>query len=651
MPHRFDALARSMDSNSVGQWLELAEVCDVVFWGPGMPGYEPMPLGDAARLVDADLVFFPDYHHAIPGLWDDLLEGVEGVDVPIVWRLGDPESAVDKRRAHFQRIRPAAILVGESSNWTKSYHDLIAEHGTRTLTVGVGFQGDLFSPPAAGAERDIDILVCGADVPESVYPMRRVVKRAVAPLAERWRVHDLGHPGYWELEAGAPSRRGQSGFAEALRRARVVVTGTCFGGLARKYFEAAACGAIGVGDLPAREPEAHRFEDAMIVVSELDDDDAIRARIEQVLQDPALEERLRTHAIAAMVGASHRERARAIAAELESVADDFRRVHRPRPVPREPQPQVVLASAEPFVTPKGYGSWLSIWEHGPADASRTRRAEAAVTALDGDIAVVTFDADGASPPDAFYLACIVRQTDGLVMRTTRHDLRDTPALAGIGIAAVPRAALLDELGRQRGRAGLEQALLTIAARDGATVLHGSAYDDPACTLLQLDASARLGLIRADAQPTQARALDAARMASGERRATTVGELLGWLRLRIDTPIARAGGTALVPQDPELRAPVHPESLFTRLDAGTLRDIVAHVAHAPAGAPDIQLGVPLSAGVEVEAAAAELTGAFAAARVDLNRGPDLVILERALHDCELAWLEQRFAALPRLARAA
>lgn len=60
MPYRLDYFARSMDTTLATMWLALREHCDMVFWGPGFPGYDPArTIDEVEREVSADVVLLP----------------------------------------------------------------------------------------------------------------------------------------------------------------------------------------------------------------------------------------------------------------------------------------------------------------------------------------------------------------------------------------------------------------------------------------------------------------------------------------------------------------------------------------------------------------------------------------------------------------
>jgi hypothetical protein len=639
LPQRLDVLGRSMDTNITSLWLALAGHCDLVLWGPGLRGYEPLPLDEAARHVDADVVCLPDYQHASPGLWQALWEGVERLEVPVVWHLTDSDSAVAERREVLRRVRPAALFVNNADELFAPYDDIRAEHGIPLLTVPVGFDPLLFH--AGERERDIDILVCGADQPVSVYPLRKRLKELARTLGDRYRVLDLDHPGYWETAAEAPTRRGQAAFAELLRRSRLVITGTAFGSFPRKYFEAASCGAVGVGDVPHDEPDAHRFDGAMLAVELEQSDDEILAAICALLDDEPRRTALAAQGMRAVTGCDHAARAHELLTGIERVIGYRPRTHRPRPFPAPAPVLGVHAPVEPAAVAPGRLDWR---HDAPAGLSRTRRLEHVLRQRDEDVCVLALDPDAALPADALLLAEQVRSLEaGVVLRAARYLPDHALALKGWTTVAARRSDLLAELAQQRGRFGPEAAVLALAERDGVQVLDLPVVDDPAAELARLEAAGSTGLI-APTREVAELALNALRRAGREGRAELAAELAGWCRLSLGLGVetdARGAGDGPA-EDPELAVPATDGARFARLDPRDPSLIAAIVEHARLGttAAPLELGVPIAAGVPTDDAAGVLLAALEAAGLDLEELPDLVVLERPLYEAELRSLEGR-----------
>ena len=642
MPQRFDVLSRAMDTNVVAQWHFLAEACDLVLWGPGLSGYVPgRPLDQVAEDVDADVVLLPDFHHAIPGLWDELWAGAERCRRPVVWHLTDWGSAIEQRREVWRRIRPAAVLINNVESRLVDYADLRQELGTQVLSVQWGFDRALFHPPADDAPaRDIDLLVCGADQPESVYPARGAVKRAARALADRWRVVDLSHPGYWEW-TGVAAGRGQAQFADLLRRTRLVTTGTAFGSLPRKYLEAAACGAVGVGDLPLDEPEADRLAEVMLAVDPDWPEERMTAEMDALLRDA---ERLRSlaargpHAVAHL---DHRERAHAYTEALASVASGERRERRPRPFPAAAPAVLAVAAPEPPEVPSTRTDWHDVWRFGTAGASRTRRLEALLADEETDVCVVALDPDAARDVDALVLAEACRANGAIAVRPAGEVAAGSdPRLASWALVAAPRELLLEELGERHGRTGIEQALIALGDRVGWNLGPGGAFSDVASELTRLHAAHVSGTPIDHLLP---QAVAAHHRSLREGRLRTARELAGWLGASAGVTLDRpaAPGTAGPAQDPELdeaRA-AQQVALYDPADPLTSAAIAAHATRGH-GAPELLIALPVAGGLSPEAALPILAADLEAAGVDLDHCADLVLLERPLWDAELAWLAER-----------
>ena len=634
MPQRFDVLSRSMDTSIVSQWLGLQDACDLVLWGPALDGFVPgMPLDEVAEHVDADVVLLPDLHHAIPGLWADLWEGAERCRRPVVYNLGDFGSEVSKRRAMWERIRPTALLLQYSPSVLSpfGYDDLFERLGTSALVVPMGFDAVQFCAPPAGAERDIDLLLAGCEDP-AIYPVRTAVRAAAARLADEFTIVDISHPGYWETFG--IQGRGQAHYADLLRRTRLALTGTGFSALMRKYWEVAGCGAIGVGDLPAGEPDGERFTDAMLQIDPAWGEERIADEIRTLLSDRRRCDELSRQATRAAKGCDHRDRGALYAQALATVARKGARAHRPRPAPPAASALQVCAAPDPAAVPSVRSDWVDIWSLGAPGASRTRRTELAM-AGDQDVVILAFDPDAALEADALVLATACRRSGQVVVRPGQQRGGDLLTTEWSAIAA-PRDALRGALGAERGRAGVEAAVIGLGGQIGWEILDGPAYADPASALMRLSLDA--------SSPGMEHALS---QALNQRRPTTASELAGvYTAARPGAPTLVAGvhpDSARPPQDPE--CDLLDGGAFMRFDPRDPGDQAAVVRYAQQGpqAPPLHIGVPLSAGVSVTDAFSLLAAALEQAGVDLDRGPDLAVLERPLFEAELAWLTAELRA--------
>ncbi len=645
IPQRLDVLSVAMDANVVDQWLWLEQACDLVLWGPGLDGYVAgRPLDAVARDVDADLILLPDFHHGVPGLWDRLWPGAERAHCPVVFHLGDFGSALDQRREVIERYQPDAVLLSYPPSRLDAYGDVLERHGVRSLVVPWGFDASLFAGEPRG-DRDIDLLVCGCETPESVYPVRVRVKRAARSLADRYHVVDLDHPGYWETSPFVGGR-GQAQFADLLRRTKVATTGLAFGCLSRKYYEAAAAGAVGVGDLPADEQDAARFADCSLVVDPSWDEDRIAAELVSVLDDPARLNALSSAATEATAGCDHRERAHAYAQAFATLVGDARRSHRPRPVPPA-APLLVGAAPEPERVPTLRRDWEDIWTVGPAGASRTRRLQAAVENGNADVCVVALDPDAARHADALLLAARCRASGRVVVRPAAGGPTH-PGLAPWAAVAAPRGPLLDELRQRRGRCGPEEALFALIRSIGVEVVGGAGFSDPAPAITRLYALADAEMPVDPAVVLHEVLLTTARAAQ-EGRVRAARELAGVARLRwsaaVDLNLSHADPEPPPMQDPELIVGPPPGThfaLFDPADPASGAAIAAHAALGP-GAPALAVGVPVTAGVAPDAALAALAMVLQSANVDLDACADIALLERPLWDGEVAWLADRCAS--------
>jgi hypothetical protein len=514
---RLDVMGRAMDAGVWQMWLALDEVCELVPFGPGFHGWAGEGAGEGARRHGADLVLLGDLTHSLPGLWDELWRDVAGCGVPSVMFVSDPGSAVQERIDALDRYRPSAILT---LGYAPAYEQIDAaaqERGIRVLRRHLGYDPELFHPSPA-TERDIDVLVCGAAA-ANAYPVRRRIQSALRSMAPRRRVMDLTHPGYWETEGvdsggvlsqvrvalrllrdgglpllrssladrraarrpgGGPSsrdfvpppeRHGQATFAQLARRARVVVTGTTFGIVSAKHYEVAACGAIGIGDMP-RQEEAERFDSAMIVVGEDWDDARIVAAVDALLDDPQREAGTSRAALDAARGATHAERACETIRQLEELVPE-----RPTTT-REPAPGLAawagVIAGDVDDPERGRLDW--------ADA-RARPLADLLAEVDAPVVVIASSAEAALPPDAEWLAAQVAAGAVLARRpmqsTGALDASGTWALCAVD-ASVLRAALVEA-------GSIELAIARIELEHGAAVAELSGFGDPHATRRQLAA--------------------------------------------------------------------------------------------------------------------------------------------------------------------
>lgn len=641
IPQRLDVLARSMDTVISTMWTELGRHLELILWGPGLTGYAPMPLDQAAEHTDCDLVLLPDLHHMTPGLWSELWAGLDRVRRPVVVFMSDPGAAVEARREVLRLARPVAMIGMASSEVYRDYRDLLDRFDAPLITIPLGVDPGLCHPPPDGAERDIDILVSGAESPEA-YPVRAAVKRVARTLGERYNVRDLGHPGYWQLTPDeAPPRRGQPLFTHLLRRSRLCVTGTTWGIVSQKYFEAAACGAVGCGDLPGG-PEGDPFRGAMVEVTGDTTDEQIADRLVALLEDPHRERALRERGIAAMDGCHLADRAATTAAALRSLVTP-RTSRRPRHSPAPEPVLCVVAAPEPESVPAARSDWRDIW-NGAEGLSRSRALERSLAAAEEEIVVVALDPDAALPPDALYMAEQLRLAGcGVVTRAARYEPSGDPVAMGWTSFAAPRAALLDTLRGCVGRFGPEVAVLRLMREMGATPLAEPVFDDPAAALMRLHAARAVctDLPSSDLLALCQEAIVRAVGALGRGRVAR--ELRGFAGAELGIPIAFevpfVQEAPAVAQDPELGDELPAGSRVVVYEPGGRA--VAEAARTHAG--PIAIAVPATLGTPVDEAVRDLLDELPSHGLDPDGDVDLVVLPRPLFEAELAWLETRVPA--------
>ncbi len=588
MPYRLDYFARSMDTTLATMWLALREHCDMVFWGPGFPGYDPARTIDEVVVEQApDVVLLPDLHHAEPGLWDELLRGIEHVACPTALFMSDPLSALDERRRYLQRMRPTALLgLGPESGYA-AYEDLRADLDCELLVRPLGHDPDLFYAPDPGASRDIDLLICGA-ANGTAYPVRSRIKQAAAQLAGEWNVVDVGHPGYWECMSTSPARRGQPAFADLLRRSRVVVTGTTYEILSAKYYEVAACGAVGVGDLPA-QVGADELRGAMLEIGPDDDVATIAAALRALLDEPERIRQMSTRAEHAARSTDVSARARYTVELLDGL--HARHAAARTSAPRTPQllaaPLRVCVPVDP-AAPTARRDWHVL--DGPA-GELVDELRALLRDADEDLCVLAFDPDAATSADALLLAELARSSHGIAIRPA--SIGTTALEAGYCCVAVARRDLLDALATVDGPAGIEAAIWTVLATLPTTTLDRPGFDTPA------------------------------------------------VRARRDCGALDAGiADARTPREPLLHHRRVPGARFARLDPTDERSLanVAQLLAAGYAAAPLELGVPMRCAMSLEQAGARLVQHLESIGLDFDDCSDVIVLERLFSDAELSWLE-------------
>lgn len=591
MPYCLDYFARSMDTTLATMWLAMAAACDMHFWGPGFPDYDPArTIDEVAHELSPDIVLLPDLHHATPGLWDDLLVGIEGVTCPTVLFMSDPLSALEDRLAHVRRLRPTALLgLGAEAGYA-AYDELLAELDCELLVRPLGHDPALFHAPDPGAERDIDLLVCGA-TGGTAYPVRSRIKQAAAQLAAEWNVVDIGHPGYWECVSTSPVRRGQPAFAELLHRSRLVVTGTTYEILSAKYYEVAACGAVGVGDLPS-QVGADELRGAMLEVGRDDDLATIVDAMRALLEDPARIDAMGVRALAAARATDVTARARYTVELLTGLharradAATATRVAQ-RPPQRLVDPLRICARVDP-AAPPARRDWHVL------DGAPTDQADDLRTLLRGsrhEQCVLAFDPDAAVTADALLLAELARSTRAVAIRPAASG--STPLEQGFCCVALDRTRLLDALGDAGGVGAIEAAIWRLLDSDAAVTLAHPGFDTPAVHARRMCGAVDAGIAGADAA-----------------------------------------------SEPRLHHRRIPGARFARLDP-TDRASLEHATdllRAGFAAAPVELGVPVRCGLTLEQAGAALERHLESIGLDVDQCSDVVVLERPLSDAELTWLE-------------
>lgn len=220
----------------------------------------PSTIGELNRYV-ADGNFT---HVVVPDEWFHKLEGtLSGCDVPVVELLGDHwiPWAIDKKKDYMKEngIRHAIVFCDRFQNAYKGQVDMHC--------VLNGYDTSVFQD--RHRERDIDVLIHGSlgeDTHKWVYPVRNWLSEVLPELGEKkgFKVERWSHPGYWP--EGEKSDVNSAGlYADVLNRSKIAIGGSSHWRLAlKKFYEAPACGAILLSDLPLEDRAF--FEDRIIEV-------------------------------------------------------------------------------------------------------------------------------------------------------------------------------------------------------------------------------------------------------------------------------------------------------------------------------------------------------------------------------------------------
>ncbi len=202
------------------------------------------------------------------------LQCFEGLD-----RCGPSKPLKDSHILHFAYANTGIYLGNYTDSWqfqggTKSANGPIIpeEHGKALVHTPVGIDADLFSECVVEGRRPLDVLLIGK-TQQDLYPLRtRLAAYFRHGAAEgdelrngtQYRVEIRGHPGYEVLFSSVlkefASRRNGSGdirdqvreFVLEMSKTKIIlVTPSVRNFALRKYFEAAAAGALVVGPVPA----------------------------------------------------------------------------------------------------------------------------------------------------------------------------------------------------------------------------------------------------------------------------------------------------------------------------------------------------------------------------------------------------------------
>lgn len=192
-------------------------------------------------------LFVPDEHfHQLEG-------NLKGCNVPVVELLGDHwvPWAIGKKREYVENNGVNHIIVF-TDRFLEEYGDI-----TNFYAISTGFDEPIFTDQ--DMERDIDVLISGSLGGKShhtleYYPVRNWLARVLPEIGEKegLKVEVLDHPGYFPEDKVDYQQQ----YANILNQAKIAVGGTGYCRIPfKKLYEAAACGAILLSDLPVEDAD------------------------------------------------------------------------------------------------------------------------------------------------------------------------------------------------------------------------------------------------------------------------------------------------------------------------------------------------------------------------------------------------------------
>jgi hypothetical protein len=357
-----------------------------------------------------------------------------------------------------------------------------------------------------------------------------------------------------------------------------------------------------------------------------------------LLDDPARLAGLSAAGPGAVAACDHRRRAHEYVAAFRTLAEDRQRTA-PAIDPKVPDALLVVATVDPSVVPATRADWHDLWRAEVPGGSRTQRLVRLLAASDKELCVVALDPDAARHVDALVVACAAEATGRVVHRSVDAAPAQTPLDHPWALVAAPRAALLTALRGHPDWYGLEAAILELGAQRGADVLPGGGIIDLAARYAWLVAAGETGSLSPQQYGSGLQALT--HRAAHEQRTQIAAEaagraaLLGLPTYSDATLVAEDCGQ---PSQPPLAEPVDDEAflLFDPQRPETLAAIADHARRGPEAEP-LVIAVGVWSGLPVEHALETLAGQLTRAGVDLDRGPDMRLLERPIWAVEAAWL--------------
>ncbi|MEN7982390.1 MAG: hypothetical protein ABFQ65_03000 [Nanoarchaeota archaeon] len=191
-------------------------------------------------------------HLLIPDENFHTLEGsLEKCIVPVIELLNDHwiPWAINKKK-HYIKENGVKEAIVFSPRFQEPYRELVNLHTTLT-----GYNNSVFKND--NLDREIDVLIHGSlgeDTYKWVYPVRNWLADVLPEIGvkEGIKIEHWKHPGYWPKKDSPKSSIVK--YSKILNKSKIAIGGTSYWKLLlKKFYEASACGAILLSDLPMEE--------------------------------------------------------------------------------------------------------------------------------------------------------------------------------------------------------------------------------------------------------------------------------------------------------------------------------------------------------------------------------------------------------------